>query len=882
MGAMARTWDDGIRPIPKNKEAEQVVLGSALLEPQEALPRIAPRLVPEHFYYTSHQVIYRTILDLYAQADAPDIVAVANRLQERGELEEVGGRSYLSELLSRVTTVAALDHYLDIIEVKAIRRGLIEGGGRISEMGYHEELEHTVALDKAEEIIYKLSKRGSGKDYWGLRDFLHEHLDRMAEYSKPPEERGFLTLPTGFKLFDEITSGLHPSNLIVLAGRPSTGKTSLALDIVRHIAVHHHKSVGIFSMEMPKEQILERILCAEARVNLHSLRKGVLPTSKWGAITHAASLIDKSTILVDDAPGAPVLSIRSKARRMRQEHNVELLIIDYLQLIEAGVRTDIREQEISYISRSLKGLARELDIPVIACSQLNRAVERRESKRPMLSDLRECVTGDTLVLLADGRRLPIRDLEGQSPTVVAVDGDGRLCTSQAEAIWKVGCRPVLAVRLASGRMVRATAEHRLYGFGGWREVGQLKPGDRLAIARRLPEPRSLTRWKEDHVILLAHLIGDGSYLPRRPLRYTTASEENSRVVTEAAVRGFGVRVNRHEGLGRWHQLVFSGNGDRWHAKGINRWLRELGIFGQRSQEKRVPEEIFGLANSQIALFLRHLWATDGTISARKPDQRGSHGIHLATVSWGLANDVAALLLRLGIVARIKSARGPRGRAWYTVWVTGTSAQLHFLSHVGAFRPRQKPAETLRELLLQTDANPNVDTLPREVFLHVLRSMREQSITHRRMAQLRGTSYGGSAHFKFAPSRRVVRGYAALLEDDALHRLATSDLFWDRVVSVEPDGEAEVFDLTVPGPACWLADSIVSHNSGAIEQDADLVVFISRPDFNEEAAQSSAVSETEIIVAKHRNGPQGQFRLLFHKDYASFSSATRAQPEEPPF
>jgi len=878
---MARTWDDGIRPIPRNKEAEQVVLGSALLEPQEALPRIAPRLLPEHFYYTAHQEIYRIILHLYDQADAPDVVAVANRLQELGKLDDVGGRSYLSEILSRVTTIAALDHYIDIVEVKAIRRGLIEGGGRISEMGYHEELEHTVALDKAEEIIYKLSKRGAGKDYWGLRDFLHEHLDRMADYSKRPEERAFLTVPTGFTKFDEITSGLHPSNLIVLAGRPSTGKTSLALDIVRHIAIHHNKAVGIFSMEMPKEQILERLLCAEARINLHNLRRGILPTTKWGALTHAASLIDKSTILVDDAPGAPVLSIRSKARRMHQEHDIDLLIIDYLQLIEAGVRTDIREQEISYISRSLKGLARELNIPVIACSQLNRAVERRESKRPMLSDLRECVTGETLVLLADGRRLPIRDLEAHKPTVVAVDADGRLCTAQAEAVWKVGQRPVFTVRLASGRVVRATAEHRLYGLGGWREVGQLGPGDRLAIARRHPEPRSPARWDEDHVILLAHLIGDGSYLPGQPLRYTTSSEENSRVVTEAAVRGFGVQVNRHEGRGRWHQLVFSGNGDRWHTKGINRWLRELGIFGQRSKDKRVPEEIFGLANAQVALFLRHLWATDGTISARKPGQRGGHGIHLATASWCLATDVAALLLRLGIVARIKTARGPKGLPWYTVWVSGTAAQLRFLSLVGAFGPRVKPAETLRELLLQMDANPNVDTLPRELFLYVLRSMREQGITHRKMAQLRGTSYGGSAHFKFAPSRRVVRGYAALLEDDELHRLATSDLFWDRVVSVEPDGEAEVFDLTVPGPACWLADSVVSHNSGAIEQDADLVVFISRPDFNEEAAQSSAVSESEIIVAKHRNGPQGQFRLLFHKDYASFSSPAR-EPAEPPF
>ncbi len=386
---MAQTWDEGIRPIPRNKEAEQVVLGSAMLEPQEALPRIAPRLRPDHFYFSAHRQVYKAILHLYEKADAPDTLAVANYLEEQGKLEEVGARSYLTELLSRVTTVAALDHYVDIVEAKAVRRGLIDGGGRIAELGFQEQMELDEALDRAEEVIYKLSKRGTGQDYWGLRDFLQEHLDRLEELHKDPDRRPVRSISTGYTEFDALTSGFHPSNLVVVAGRPGTGKTSLALDIARHAAIRQQKHVGFFSMEMPKEQILERVLCAEARVDLHKLRAGYLPPAKWGQIAEAAAHVHEAVMLVDDAPAAPVLTIRSKARRMHSEHKLDLIIVDYLQLIEGGVRTDLREQEISYISRSLKGLARELDIPVVACSQLNRAVERRETKRPQLSDLRE-------------------------------------------------------------------------------------------------------------------------------------------------------------------------------------------------------------------------------------------------------------------------------------------------------------------------------------------------------------------------------------------------------------------------------------------------------------------------------------------------------------
>jgi len=386
---MADVLDEGIRPIPKNKEAEQVVLGAALLEPEEAVPRMINRLGPDHFYFRAHREIYRAIEELFEKGQLPDAVTVANYLEERGKLEAVGGRSYLHELLTSVTTLAALDHYLDIVETKALRRWLIDAGGKVAELGYNEQLDLESALDRAGRVIYEIAQRMSRQEYHLISEFLHEHLDFLEALHKNPEHRPKEAVFTGFEGLDELTAGLHPAELAVIAGRPGTGKTSFALAVARDAAIRQGKRVGIFSLEMTKEQVLERLLCAEAQVDLHRLRSGYLPPAKWGQIAEAAGRIHQAKILVDDTPGISVLSIRAKARRMAQEHGLDLLIVDYLQLVEAGIRADVREQEIAYISRSLKGLARELNVPVIACSQLNRAVERRESKRPQLSDLRE-------------------------------------------------------------------------------------------------------------------------------------------------------------------------------------------------------------------------------------------------------------------------------------------------------------------------------------------------------------------------------------------------------------------------------------------------------------------------------------------------------------
>jgi replicative DNA helicase len=462
--------------------------------------------------------------------------------------------------------------------------------------------------------------------------------------------------------------------------------------------------------------------------------------------------------------------------------------------------------------------------------------------------------------------VPIRDLVGQTPDVVSMGADRRLVTAKSDLVWHVGKKPVYELRLASGRKLRATQKHRLYSSFGWQQVGDLRPGDRLAISRKLPEPCSPETLPDDRVALLAHLIGDGSYPKHQPMRYTTASEECSELVRRAAETEFGATVTRYPGRGNWHQLVISGNGNRWHPAGVNLWLRELGIYGQRSLEKRVPAAIFTLSNRQVALFLRHLWATDGTISPRKPGQRGCHGVHFSTCSRGLADDVAALLLRLGIVARIQTVTAGYRNPVHMVWVRGVDHQMLFLNTVGCFGPRVVPGERLLAALVDVKANTNVDTLPEEMLWRVRFLMQQQSVSRRQMSAMLGQK---NVCFEHAPSRRLMAEYGRILGDRYLQEAAGSDIFWDRIVSVEPVGEEEVFDLTVPETSCWLLDGVVSHNSGAIEQDADMILLIYREEVYDRQTTRKGIAEIDLV--KHRNGEIGTFTLTFQGQFTRFAN-----------
>ena len=724
-------------------------------------------------------------------------------------------------------------------------------------------------VDEAEARVFEIAEGGSrGRSgATAVRTLLPGVIDQIDEaYANPDSLRG---LPTGFTDFDKMTGGLRPGDLVIVAGRPSMGKTTLAVNMAEYAALRaadKRASVAIFSMEMPSEQVITRMLSSIGGVPLQNLRGGRISDDDWVRITSATSQLSEAKIFVDETPALSPTELRARARRVKREHGLDLIVVDYLQLMQVPGNKENRATEIAEISRGLKVLAKELSCPVIALSQLNRGVEQRENKKPVMSDLRECVTGDTLVCLSDGRRVPIQDLVGQTPEVVSMTQDGRIVHAKSDLVWKVGTKPVYQLTLASGRRIRATGKHRLYCSFGWQEVSDLRPGDRLALARELPEAKEAAKWPDDRVALLAHLIGDGSYPKHQPMRYTTGSEACSEVVRRAAENEFGMKVTRYAGRGNWHQLLLSGNGNRWKPAGVNRWLRELGIFGQRSAQKRVPEAVFRLSNEQIQLFLRHLWATDGTISVRKPGQRGSHSVHFSTCSRGLADDVAALLLRLGIVARIQTVTSGYKGPVYMVWVHGCESQMLFLNSVGAFGPRTGPAQILRSALEGIRPNTNVDTIPQEMMYRVEFLMQQQGASRSQMCEMRGVL---AMNFGRAPSRPLMLEYAQLLNDEKLRELAVGDIFWDRILAVELVGEEDVFDLTVPDTSCWLADGIVSHNSGAIEQDADMILLIYREEVYDRQTTKKGIAEIDLV--KHRNGEIGTFTLTFQGQFTRFAN-----------
>ena len=336
-------------------------------------------------------------------------------------------------------------------------------------------------------------------------------------------------IPSGFREVDFYTEGFSAGDLVVIASRPSVGKTSLALAMAFNMAKRGHPTL-VFSLEMDTKQVVSRFLAMNSRTDLLALRTGNVFD------TEAASSLAGLPILIDDTPGISIMEVRTKARRASTHDRLEVIVVDYIQLMRTAEHEENRVQEIATITKNLKSLARELNVVVIGLSQLSRAAGD-SGVEPKLSTLRECVTGDTLVGLADGRRVPIRELVGTTPDVLSIQ-DGRIVTAKGDLVWSVGRRPVYRVRLASGREIRATGEHRLYGFDGWRKVGDLREGDRLAIARRLPEPGETIEWSEPRVALLGQLIGDGSFLVHQPLRYTSSSPENRDVVTRVAIDEF--------------------------------------------------------------------------------------------------------------------------------------------------------------------------------------------------------------------------------------------------------------------------------------------------------------------------------------------------------
>jgi replicative DNA helicase len=375
------------RTPPQNIEAEQAVIGAIFLEPS-AIVLAAEILVPEDFYRSAHQKIFEAMLELNESGKAVDLVTVSEKLAASDMLEDVGGVSYLSELSVSVPTAANIGYYARIVEEKSLLRRLIHTATEIATAGYTREDEVEELLDEAEKRIMEVAQRKNAGAFQNIKDILVRTYDNIEMlHNRKGEVTG---IPTGFSELDRMTAGFQRNDLIIVAARPSVGKTAFALNIAQNVGTKTDENVAIFSLEMGAEQLVMRMLCAEGNINAQNLRTGALTEEDWRKLTMAMGSLSNSGIYIDDTPGIRISEIRSKCRRLKQEHGLGMVVIDYLQLIQgSGRMKENRQQEVSEISRSLKALARELEVPVIALSQLSRGVEQRQDKRPIMSDIRE-------------------------------------------------------------------------------------------------------------------------------------------------------------------------------------------------------------------------------------------------------------------------------------------------------------------------------------------------------------------------------------------------------------------------------------------------------------------------------------------------------------
>ncbi|WP_409329420.1 replicative DNA helicase [Trujillonella humicola] len=660
---------------------------------------------------------------------------------------------------------------------------------------------------------------------------------------------------------------------LFLAGRSfiPTHNSTLGLDIARSAAIKHHMSTVIFSLEMSKHEITMRLLSAEAKVPLHHMRAGTLSDEDWSKLARRMGEVADAPLYIDDSPNMTMMEIRAKARRLKQRNDLKLVVIDYLQLMTSGKRVESRQQEVSEFSRALKLLAKEIECPVIAMSQLNRGSEQRQDKKPMLSDLREsgCLPADTRILRADtGAEVTIGELFESGATDVPVwglDDSLRYVRRHLTHAFSTGRKPVLTLTTASGKTVRATANHPFLTYDGFRPLGELAAGDRIAVPRHVPAPDRMTVWEDDKVVLLAHMIGDGSFVKRQPLRYASIDEANLRAVTTAALH-FGVVAVRDEyEAARCTTLRLPApfRLARGKRNPIAAWLDELGLFGLRSHEKFVPQPVFSLPKKQIAMFLRHLWATDGSVTVNKTGRGGR--VYYASTSRRLVDDLSRLLLRFGISCRIRRTRKSGYRDGWTLDISGCDDQRRFLGEIGVHGARAESVERLLAVVRETSVGAKSDTVPAAVWNRVRSVMEERGMSHRVLAAALGADPHPSRWSKHALSRERLGRIAAILGDAELDIQALNDLYWDEIVHIELGPEEEVYDVTVLGTHNFIADGFAVSNS--IEQDADMVMMIHREDMYEK--ESPRAGEADIMLVKHRNGPTANVTVAFQGHYSRF-------------
>jgi replicative DNA helicase len=826
---------------PQSREAERAVLGS-MIRDNACVADVLDTLPRAAFYYDAHQKLFAIIVEIDAERKPIDLVTLADKAKQLGSLDDIGGYAYLGELWDAAPTAANVLYYAAVVRQKFLARELILKCTELTKLAYSEGVAVDDLVEEAQHEILSLSTNCSQVRLMtaqqGVTEFFLALDKRMAS-------GGATGVATGLTDLDHLTAGLQKGELCILAARPSVGKTSLATQI----AINTDLALYV-SLEMRTTELVGRLIAGRAGVDSHKIRHGKLSHDDISRMAAAGHAIGHVKLLIADEGTQRLPQIRSTARKLKATQGLSLLVIDYLQLIDTVDKRSPRHEQVSELSRSMKHLARDLDIPILCLAQLNRDVEHRGANaRPRLSDLRECVSGETRLTDADnGRMTPIRRLKpGQN--VLGLDKSQKVVSGVVEDAWKTGSRMTYRLTTKTGRFVECTKNHPFLTHRGWVRYGDLLDGDRIAVAYQARVDGVEDR--DDACRLLGYMAGNGSAQKHRTLGLIIPDDDAFSDACSIIKRMFpdvSIKLRSNNYNDAWISQTFENGFGKPGGNAMINWLKKINVHERRDRHKTVPDFVFEAGVSGAANFLAGYLATDGCVKKR---ERCGWSVHFDTTSFQLGQDVALLCARIGVLATVGNECWNE-KSTVPIYRVSLSGEAH---NIRRFREIVPVVGCRANLLNKAAAD--------------LRSTRSGPfLLPPKISELASMAQPSRRHQGKWMNREACAEIAEQTSNQTLLEWSHSDIIWDEIRRREAVGVQDVYDARISGIHNFLANGIIVHNSGSLEQDADTVILLHR----EGDRTDGPVEEITAIVAKQRNGATGDVGLMFRKEFMMFENA----------
>lgn len=805
---------------PQAIDLEGAVIGAAM-QFKESASQMVELMTRDMLYVEANKLLFDTIKGMFMRGDMIDILTVVQQLRKEGSLDRVGGAFAVSGLTNISALRTSVESYIRIIIQKYISRQIITISSEMIDKAYNDETDVFDLLASFESTISNMYSNVVKTDYKNMKELVKTINEEIGARTKSTNYTHGIA--STIKSVNNIVGGWGKTDMIIIAARPAMGKSAFVVSEVRN-AARNGTAVGVFSLEMSGEQFAYRIAAQETGIDLEILMKKQMDEGRLTHLYGNLGVIENLPVYIDDTGGLSIFDFKARARRMKSKHNVGMIVIDYLQLMTTGNDNGKgnREQEVSLISRTIKSLAKELDVPIIALSQLSRQVEARSDKRPLLSDLREsgCLIGDTMIYSQHDKKIVrIEDLVGRKKLHTFAFSKNKTMELKVKNAWITGVAPVFKIELLNGMSIEATANHKFLTDDGWERCDLLN-GKSIAIPISYESDNPLDP-SDAEARFLGHFISNGSAISKQPLRYTNnvLDADLAELVIKDAIECCGrvAPYTKRNKTGNSECLVtfFKPTFHLTHGKTspVADFMRRYGLFDKRAKDKFIPDEVFFWSNKKASRFLSALFAGDGTVSLYEKGGRKSLKISYSTSSEKLAFGVQQLLAKCGVIAFKSRVENKKKQVWWHVYISGKSNIEQYVRHIGFASKRKN------------------DTM-----------MNGWDVVKDSLAGWSKHDFNENRTLCFMP-----------------------------VKSITPMGEKEVFDMEVPVANNFIANGILAHNS--LEQDADIVAFLYRPEYygihqNEEG--ETTVGYGEFLVGKNRHGKTGVAKMKF-TDYLALYS-----------